>query len=168
MVLEFCRWLETTTLGTVVAGSIWTFPIVESLHTVGIAVFLGLLLVWDLRLLGVMFTRVRVSEIWRRLVPFIAVAGLFMLVTGVIVFLARPVYYWGQVFFRLKLLAMAVAMANAALFHVGVERRLIDWDAAVVPPRAARIAGGVGVVVWALVVITGRFSGYNWFPSLVE
>jgi hypothetical protein len=59
-------------------------------------------------------------------------------------------------------------MANAALFHVGVERRLIDWDAALVPPRAARIAGGVGVVVWALVVVTGRFSGYNWFPSLVE
>ena len=126
MILEFCRWLETTTLGTVVAGSIWTFPIVESLHTVGIAVFLGLLLVWDLRLLGVMFTRVRVSEIWRRLIPYIAAAGLFMLVTGVIVFLARPVYYWGQVFFRLKLLAMAVAMANAALFHFGVERRLID------------------------------------------
>src|SRR5688500_10332201 len=126
MILEFCRWLETTTLATVVAGSIWTFPIVESLHTVGIAVFLGLLLAWDLRLLGVMFTRVRVSELWRRLVPFIAVAGLFMLVTGVIVFLARPVYYWGRVFFRLKLLAMWVALANDALYNFGYVCRLIS------------------------------------------
>ena len=168
MILEFCRWLETTPVGILVAESNWTFPIVESLHTVDVAVFLGLLLVWDLRLLGVMFTRVRVTEVWRRLIPFIAAAGLFMVVTGVIVFLARPVYYWGHVFFRIKLLAMAVAMVNAGLFHVGVERRLLDWDLSEVPPRAARIAGGVGVVVWGLVVIAGRFTGYNWFPALVE
>lgn len=168
MILEFCRWLETTTLSTRVAESLWAFPIIESLHTVGIAVFLGLLLVWDLRLLGWIFHSVPVSEIWSRLIPWISAGAAFMTLTGLILFIGNPIHYWGHVFFRLKLAALALALVNVAAFHLGIERRLVDWDAAPVPPRAARVAGAASVVLWAVVVVTGRLSGYNWFPSLVE
>jgi hypothetical protein len=168
MILEFCRWLETTPLSASVAGSIWAYPIIESLHTVGIAVFLGLLLVWDLRLLGIMFRSVPVSEIWARLVPWITVGAAFMMLTGVILFVGNPVHYWGHVFFRIKLVALVLALANVLAFHFGIERRLIEWDGVPVPPRAARLAGAASVALWAVVVVAGRLSGYNWFASLVE
>jgi hypothetical protein len=167
MILELCRWIEATTLSQELAGSIWVYPIIESLHTIGVAVFLGLLLVWDLRLFGVMFTRLAVTEVWASLIPWITLGAVFMMATGVALFWAKPVYSWGHVFFRIKVAALFLALLNAAAFHVGIERRIIDWDLAPTPPRAARVAGVISMVLWAVIVVAGRLIGYAWFPQLV-
>jgi Family of unknown function (DUF6644) len=167
VILRFCQWLEATSVSQALSQSIWTYPVVESAHTIGVAVFLGLLLVWDLRLLGVMFTRVPVTEVWARLIPWIAVGAVFMMTTGVALFVAKPVYSWGHIFFRIKLAALFLALLNAAAFHVGIERKLVDWDLTPVPPRAARAAGVVSIALWAVIVVAGRLIGYNWFPPLV-
>jgi hypothetical protein len=167
MILHICQWIEATHLSQALAGSIWMYPIIESLHTVGVAVFLGLLLVWDLRLLGVMFRRVAVTEVWARLIPWVAVGAVFMMATGVALFWAKPVYSWGHIFFRIKVAALVLALLNAAAFHVGIERRIVDWDLAPAPPRAARAAGVISLVLWAVIVVAGRLIGYNWFPQFV-
>jgi hypothetical protein len=167
MILKICQWIETTALSQELAGSIWAYPVIESLHTIGVALFLGLLLVWDLRLLGVMFTRVAVTEIWARLFPWMAAGAVFMIVTGVVLFWAKPVYSWGHIFFRIKVAALFLALLNAAAFHVGIERRVLDWDLAPMPPRAARAAGVLSISLWAVIVVAGRLIGYNWFPPLV-
>ena len=168
MILEFCRWLAGTAASAAIVESIWAYPVIESLHAVGIAVFLGLLLVWDLRLLGLMFPTVPVSEIWTRLIPWISIGAAFMMLTGVVLFVGNPVHYWGHVFFRIKLAAMALALVNVFAFHLGIERKLVSWDLYPVPPLAARVAGALSLILWAAVVVAGRLSGYNWFPPLVE
>ena len=167
MILRFSQWLETTSASQALAGSIWTYPILESLHAVGVAVFLGLLLVWDLRLLGLLFGRVPVTEVWARLIPWIAAGALFMMASGIALFVAKPVYSWGHVFFRIKLVALILALANAVAFHFGIERRVVDWDCVPIPPRAARVAGWCSIALWAVIVVAGRLIGYNWFPPLV-
>jgi uncharacterized protein DUF6644 len=167
MILHICQWIEATTSSQALAGSIWTYPVIESLHTIGVAAFLGLLLVWDLRLLGALFTRVPVTEVWARLIPWITVGAVFMIATGVALFWAKPVYSWGHIFFRIKIAALALALANAAAFHVGIERRVVDWDLAPTPPPAARVAGVISIALWAVIVVAGRLIGYNWFPQLV-
>jgi hypothetical protein len=167
MILRICQWIETTSSSQALAGSIWAYPVIESLHTVGVAAFLGLLLVWDLRLIGALFTRVPVTEVWARLISWIVVGAVFMIATGVALFWAKPVYSWGHVFFRIKIAALALALANAAAFHVGIERRVVDWDLAPTPPRAARLAGVISIALWAVIVVAGRLIGYNWFPQLV-
>ena len=133
----------------------------------GVAVFLGLLLVWDLRLLGLLFGRVPVTEVWARLIPWIAAGALFMMASGIALFVAKPVYSWGHVFFRIKLVALILALANAVAFHFGIERRVVDWDCVPIPPRAARVAGVCSIALWAVIVVAGRLIGYNWFPPLV-
>jgi hypothetical protein len=60
-----------------------------------------------------------------------------------------------------------LALLNAAAFHVGIERRVLDWDLAPMPPRAARAAGVLSISLWAVIVVAGRLIGYNWFPPLV-
>lgn len=167
MILRVCQWIETTSLSQALAGSVWTYPIIESLHTIGVAVFLGLLLIWDLRLLGVMFTRVAVTEVWARLIPWIVLGAVFMMGTGLVLFWAKPVYSWGHIFFRIKVAALFLALLNAAAFHVGIERRLVDWDRSPMPPAAARTAGVISIALWAMIVVAGRLIGYNWFPPLV-
>jgi hypothetical protein len=82
-------------------------------------------------------------------------------------FVAKPVYSWGHVFFRIKVVALILALANAVAFHFGIERRVVDWDCVPIPPRAARVAGVCSIALWAVIVVAGRLIGYNWFPPLV-
>ena len=48
-ILHFCQWLENTPVGVAVRQSVWLFPIVETTHTVGIALMAGTIAIVDLR-----------------------------------------------------------------------------------------------------------------------
>jgi len=68
--LSFCRWLEQTSVGAGVRESLWLFPAIETLHLLGMAALVGTTVVFDLRLLGWMLRRERVSELAERLLPW--------------------------------------------------------------------------------------------------
>ena len=165
--LSCCQWLESTTASAYIRESVWTYPIIESTHVLGLCVFIGFLLFWDLRLVGLILRHVPVSEVWRRLIPWITVGALIMMVSGVLLFLSDPVRFYGNIFFRIKTVGLALALLNALAFHFGIERQLVNWDTASVTPRAARVAGGLSIFLWAVIIVCGRFVAYNWFPALV-
>ena len=165
--LSCCQWLESTTASEYIRESTWTYPIIESTHVLGLCVFIGFLLFWDLRLVGILLRRVPVSEVWRRLIPWITVGALIMMVSGVLLFISDPVRFYGNIFFRIKTVGLGLALLNALAFHFGIERQLVNWDTADVTPRAARVAGGLSIFLWAVIIVCGRFVAYNWFPPLV-
>ena len=167
VILDLCRYLQSTTLSVGIRESTWTYPVIESVHVLSLTLFMGLLLLWDLRLLGVTFRGFAVSRIWARLFPWIGAGAALMVVSGVLLFWSDPVRFYGNVFFRLKFIGLLLALLNALAFHFGIERRLPDWDTALVPPRAAKFAGGASLVLWTLIVVAGRFVAYNWFKPLV-
>jgi hypothetical protein len=165
--LSCCQWLEGTTASVYIRESTWSYPFIESTHVLGLCLFIGFLLFWDLRLVGVILRRVPVSEVWRRLIPWITVGALIMMVSGVLLFLSDPVRFYGNIFFRIKTVGLGLALLNALAFHFGIERQLVNWDTAEVTPRAARMAGGLSIFLWAVIIVCGRFVAYNWFPPLV-
>jgi hypothetical protein len=165
--LSCCQWLEGTTASVYIRESTWSYPFIESTHVLGLCLFIGFLLFWDLRLVGVILRRVPVSEVWRRLIPWITVGAAIMMVSGVLLFLSDPVRFYGNIFFRIKTVGLGLALLNALAFHFGIERQLVNWDTAEVTPRAARVAGGLSIFLWAVIIVCGRFVAYNWFPPLV-
>ena len=68
--LEFCKWIQFSPLLVAMRGSPWLFPVVASVHLMGLAVIGGAVLVGDLRLLGFGLSRqpatlvVRDAERW--------------------------------------------------------------------------------------------------------
>ena len=52
MLLSFAQWIQLTGFFTALRGSAYVYPIVMSLHMVGIAFFGGMVLMTDMRLLG--------------------------------------------------------------------------------------------------------------------
>jgi hypothetical protein len=165
-ILQVCEWIGNTSMSVAIRESIWTYPIIESVHVLGLTLFLGLLLLWDTRLLGFVLRRVPASRLWRQLFPWIAFGAVIITISGTLLFWSDPVKFYGNIFFRIKLLALGLAAANAAAYHLGIERRIVEWDTAATP-RAAKIAGATSIGVWALVVVVGRLIAYNWFPPLV-
>src|SRR5262247_2067503 len=51
--LSFCQWLGDTSFSIGIRESTWIYPVIESVHVLSLCVFVGLLLLWDLRLVGV-------------------------------------------------------------------------------------------------------------------
>ena len=87
--MSFLTWMDNLPSSIALRESTWTYPFVESVHSVGICLFVGLTLLWDLRLLGVGLRRIPVSEVWTKLIPWITLGALIMTVTGVALLLQR-------------------------------------------------------------------------------
>ena len=51
--LSCCQWLEGTSASVYIRESTWSYPFIESTHVLGLCLFIGFLLFWDLRLVGV-------------------------------------------------------------------------------------------------------------------
>ena len=161
--LPFCQWLADTTGSIALHESLFMYPLVESTHVLTLCLFLGMAIMLDLRLLGLTLRGVPITEIKRRLGPWMVAGFVVMVMTGVLLFYAIPVRSYQSIFFRVKVVALILAGLNAWVFHTTIDRRVAEWDRDPKPPRAARRAGATSLVLWAIIVVAGRMIAYNWF-----
>src|ERR1700687_5246612 len=141
----------------------YAYDLIESVHVWTLCLFFGLAVMFDLRLLGWTMRSVPVSEVARRLLPWTVVGFVFMVISGTLLFTAIPVRSYQNIFFRTKMVMLLLAGLNVWIFHSGVYRRVTTWDVASSPPRAARVAGALSLVLWVCIVLSGRMIAYNWF-----
>src|SRR5580704_7414628 len=116
-ILSICEWIDGSVFSTAIRESIWVFPIIETVHLLGIAVSAGTILFVDLRLLGMGMQRERLSDVLEQLQPWTLSAFLAMVVTGALLFVSEAVKCYHSVFFQVKVGMLALAAVNAVLFH---------------------------------------------------
>jgi hypothetical protein len=160
---SFCEWLANTPGSIALHESLWGYPIVESTHVLTMCLFLGMIVMLDLRLLSVTMRRVPVSQVAGRLLPWARAGFVVMMITGALLFYAIPVRAFHSIFFRFKLAMLILAGLNAWVFHSTVFRKVAEWDLNPVLPKRARMAGALSLVLWASIVVAGRMIAYNWF-----
>jgi hypothetical protein len=163
--LEVCRLLEGTSGSVALHESIWVYPMVESLHVLMLCLFLGMTVMIDLRLLGASFRTTPVSQVYRRLAPWMMAGFAVMVMSGALLFYAVPVKTYLNIFFRLKMVFLLMAGLNVAVFHFITSRSMPQWDVEANPPLRARLAGGVSLALWAAIAVCGRMIAYNWFDK---
>ena len=163
--LRACEWLASTPGSIALHESRYMFLLILTVHVLTLALFAGTVLMIDLRLLGVTMRRVPASEVVRRLLPWSVAGLLLMVVSGALLFYSAPLVRYHNVFFRFKLAVLVFAVLNSWIFHVTVFRRVAEWDLDPVPPRTARLAGGLSLVSWAAIITAGRMMAYQdyWF-----
>lgn len=160
------RWLTAlaaTTWSVALHDSKFVWPLAESLHVLTLALFAGSAALLDLRLLGAALTRVPVTALTARLLPWTRWAFAVMVATGVLLFCATPLLYYHDLFFRLKMLLVAIAGVNVFVFHARTHRTASAWAQEVRLPRSSRVAAVVSLVAWGGVIVSGRLIAYNWF-----
>jgi hypothetical protein len=166
MILRLCELIQEMPSSIAIRESIWTYPIVETVHVLSLCLFLGFVVMMDLRLVSATLRRAPFTEVQRRFFPWQMTGFALMVGSGVVLFFTEPLRFYGNVFFRVKLLLLVVAGLNAMAFHFTIFRRVAEWDVNPVTPLRARLAGGVSIVLWAAVVVCGRMIAYNWFDPL--
>lgn len=158
--LPFCRWLEQTSVGAAVRQSLWLFPAIETVHLLGMAALVGTISAFDLRLLGWMLRRERVSELARRLLPWAWAGFAVQVITGTLLFSSEAVKVYTNPAFQLKMLLLFFAGVHALIFHWTIYRNVATWDDTPVLPAGAKVAGFVSILLWIGIVAAGRFIGF--------
>ena len=157
------EWLAAQPGSIALHESLYAYTWIETAHVLGITLFVGTIAMVDLRLLGVSFARAPVSAMNARILPWTVAGFVLMMVTGALLFYAIPVRSFHSLWFRAKVLLMAVAAINIFVFHARVERDRARWDRNPTPPISARISAAISLAAWAGVIVTGRMIAYNWF-----
>lgn len=146
--------------------SLWMYPIIETAHVLGLCLFVGTAWLWDLRLLGLTLRRVPVSHLSAQVLPWTVAGFVLMAVSGLGLVFSEPLRFYSNVFFRIKLVLLALAGLNAVMFHRTVGRRKDEWDLSPIVPWRARLAGALSLGIWSAVIVSGRLIAYNWFGAV--
>lgn len=151
--------LEMSAPAEALRQSVWLYPLVEVLHILGLALLVGAITAFDLRLMGV-GCRLPAAALSRLLLP-VAVTGFALAVpSGGLLFVTEATALAVNPAFLTKMGLLVLALANIAVFHSGAGRRIAGWGAGGTPPPAARIAGAASLVLWVAILALGRMIAY--------
>ncbi len=158
---EFCAWLENTAVATHIRQSTWLFPTIETIHVLFTVLVVGTVTMLDLRLLNIAYRDRSVSELHNEVLPWTWASFLCAAIAGSLLFSSNATKYYHNFTFRMKMLSLLLVGINAAFFELRTYRGVIKWDRGSRIPLAAKIAGGVGLVLWIAVVAFGRWTGFT-------
>ena len=93
--LPFFEWCEATAIGHAIKDSAWLFPVIESVHLLGLSVLGGSLLVLDLRMLGLGLRGPSIATLAKDTRAWLLGSIAVMIVTGTALFVSDSVkcYY---------------------------------------------------------------------------
>jgi len=139
-------------IGLFVNGHSWVWPTCETLHFIGLSLLFTVVLIVDLRLLG-MAKKFSFAALYQ-LLP-LGILGFSMnLVTGMLFFIASPEQYVKNVSFHWKILFVMLAGINALYFM------LVEEPWAIGPgddaPAFAKFAAASAIFLWVGVLFFGH------------
>ncbi|MDH3205843.1 MAG: hypothetical protein OEO79_04485 [Gemmatimonadota bacterium] len=155
------EWMDALPSSIALRESLYAFPVLLTIHVVSLVMFAGLVVMMDLRLVGLAYRSTRFSQIQARLFPWQMVGMVFTTLTGLLLFYMQPMRYFGKVYYWLKLALIMLAGLNAIVFHLTTYRSVDQWDTTG-PPFKAKVAGVLSIAMWACIVAFGRFAAYDW------
>jgi hypothetical protein len=156
-------WLEGLAWTTALRESPFGYPLIETSHVACIVIFAGLVIMMDLRLVGLAFTNAPLAQIQRRLFPWQMATFVPSTATGILLFCVDPLRYYRNVFFLAKLVLLALAGLNALAFHLKTYRRVEGWDEDPQVIATAWLAGAASLLLWSLTIVVSRLIPNNWF-----
>jgi hypothetical protein len=156
-------WVESSAFSTWLreSPSLWVFPFILVLHTIGVAFFVGANVAWDLRLIGL-----------SRGIPIDSLSRCFLVmwigfwvngVSGVALLIAYPTKALTNPLFYVKLALIAAGLAAALWLRRDVRRH----DDAVLP-WAVRGLAAASLACWVAVIFAGRFLAYTCTRLVVD
>ncbi|MBD9367978.1 MULTISPECIES: DUF6644 family protein [Gammaproteobacteria] len=152
--------LQDSALGETVRNAQYLYPVLESVHILGIALLVGPAFTFDLRLLGTGHRIVPVTTAARCLLPVSHIGLAIVAITGVALLSAQATVVAAAGAAPWKFGLIAVAGINVLVFHKGIYRTVADWDVHALPPLSAKVSALVSAFVWTGVIVAGRFLAY--------
>jgi hypothetical protein len=155
------EWLAGLAWTTAIRESTLGAPMIQTAHVASTVLFAGLVIMMDLRLVGVAFTHAPSAQIQRRLFPWQMAGFVPSMATGIVLFCVDPLRYYANVLFWVKMALLALAGLNALAFHL--KTTADRWDEDPRGTRTAHLAGAISLLLWSAIIVAGRLIPNDWF-----
>ena len=153
--LEFCQWLQFSPPLVAMRASPWLFPVIATIHLMGLSVIGGAVLLVDLRLLGLGLRSQPVAHLARDAERWLFRGLYVMVATGILLFMCFATKYYYLTFFWVKMAALLLVV----VFTVSV-RRTVTADDTRMNPALGRAVAVVSLTLWTTVALGGRYIGF--------
>jgi hypothetical protein len=157
---EISRAIQDTELFTALRESALVYPIVMSTHLSSIAIFGGLILLTDLRLLGLAMKSVSISDMVRQTRVWKWIGFVIMVTCGILLAGSKLESYYDNPYFQIKLTLLALVGVHALVFRKSVYGNTAQLDALPAVPRVAKVAACISIVLWVGILSAGRWIAY--------
>ena len=145
---------------TTFSESVLAYPIVLSIHLACIALFGGIILATDLRLLGLTFKSLTITEVVTSLRPWKRVGGTIMIAMGLLLAASEAEKYAPNPFFWAKMIILGLIGVHALIFRPIVYNRTEELDRNPVVPTVAKVAAILSLILWTSMFTMGRLIAY--------
>ncbi len=132
----------------------WGWPIIESLHFVGLSLLIGCVGIFDLRMLG--YARGVSMSALHKLVPFGVLGYGVNVVTGTMFITSAPDQYIYNPAFQIKILFMSLAGINMFYFYQICFSQIKAAEPNAQATRQARVIAAISLLCWVGVISGGR------------
>jgi len=152
------QWIESTDLSTAIREGALPYPIIGGIHLLGIALFGGMLLATDLRLLGWAMQRRAVSDVVQQLRAWKRFGFLVVVSSGLLLAWAEPLKLYRSPSFWVKMALLALVGVHALLFRNSV------YGTAKLDERVsaqAKWAAALSLILWAGLIVSGRLIAFD-------
>jgi len=151
--------IETTGLSIAIREGGLPYPIIGGFHLLSIALFGGMLLITDLRLLGWTLKTRKVSDVWHMALPWKRLGFVVVVVTGLLLVWAEPIRLFRSPSFWVKMTLFALVGVHALVFRRGVYAHPERLDARV--SSLAKLAAVASLALWTGLIVSGRLIAFD-------
>jgi hypothetical protein len=153
------EWIESTALSTAIREGGLPYPIIGGVHLLAIALFGGMLLATDLRLLGWVMRGRRFSDVWHQFRPWKQLGFIVIVATGLLLAWAEPIRLYRSPSFWIKMSLFALVGVHAMVFRTRVYGHPENLDEAV--NSHAKAAAVLSLILWAGLIVSGRLIAFD-------
>ena len=156
-VLFLFEWLDGSILATMSKAYGGVFAVVQMFHLLAMAMLGGMVLVGDLRLLGVVLTDVPSETVIEGTHKWFTIALTVLILTGIFMSSAVALkLYYNEMFW-----AKMGSLALGILFTYAIRRPLLSFAHATINTWALRLLAITSIIIWFTVAASGRWIGFS-------
>jgi hypothetical protein len=153
------EWIESTDLSTAIREGALLYPIIGGFHLLAIALFGGMLVLTDLRLLGWALQRRTPCEVIAQFRPWKRVGFVLIVASSLLLSWAEPIKLFRSPSFWIKMVLMVLVAVHAWVF----------WRSVYSAPPAldkqltfqAKLGAIISLLLWAGLVFSGRLIAFD-------
>jgi uncharacterized protein DUF6644 len=162
--VDISHTLESISFLSEFSDSVLAYPIVMSTHLTCIALFGGMILMTNLRLLGLTFRSLTITQVVTSFRPWKRLGAVIMIGTGLLLATCEATKYAPNPYFWTKMAVLGLIGVHALVFRPLVYTRTEELDKAPVIPTKAKVCAILSLVLWTTMFTMGRMIAY-WDPN---
>ena len=157
--MGFLEWLQNSWVGTTVAETLWGYPLLETMHTLGMAMLIGSLGLINLRVLGYKPELPLIDS--RQLLPLAWIGFTLNAISGSLLFTSSAVEFFNSYTFRIKMTLIVLGGINAALLAQRVFKEAAAGTAPAAPTAGTKWIAATSLLFWFGAICAGRLVAYT-------